>query len=68
MRSKCGVRRTQSNTAGDVQARRLREQIIDLVAQKAEVSLSPTMTLDQLVRAAAKADVEIFVYATRVRP
>lgn len=67
MKSISGAMRNPSNTVGDQQARRMRQQVIEVVQEKTGVVLPLSMTLDQLVRAAAKAGVSLYVCGTDTR-
>lgn len=50
-----------SSNAGDVAARRLREELVRIVHVKTGVHLSATETLEQLVRKATAAGVKLSV-------
>ena len=51
-----------SSAAGDVQARELKKQLRALVLAKTGVTISAVATLDQMVRHATKAGVNLTFY------
>ncbi|MNC53586.1 hypothetical protein D3C75_1030100 [compost metagenome] len=50
-----------STSTGDMQARRLRQQIVEILKRKIGLDVPEKQTLDQLVRHAAKAGIGLTI-------